>query len=132
MVDSDRGEKKEFLEAEDNEDVIGVMEDSTIGHKNKIEEKQEDMFDAHKIQQNVLDQTDNRHNPHLFMDFGEDEVTTEGRQPIEASQPRKEAEGQPRNKRKRGKRDVKKFDSDEDNAEEKPEEKVEQAQESIF
>lgn len=31
------------------------MEDSTIGHKNKIEEKQEDMFDAHKIQQNVLD-----------------------------------------------------------------------------
>jgi len=31
----DRGEKK-FLEHEDNENVIGVMEDSTIEVRNKI------------------------------------------------------------------------------------------------
>ena len=102
------------------------MEDSSIGHKNKIEEKQEDMFDAHKYQQNPLDQTDNTHNPHNFMDFGEEDITTEGLQSQATSELKKEAEGQqPRNKRKRGKRDVKKFDSDEDNIEEKQEEKVE-------
>ena len=108
---SDRPEKK-FLEQEDNENIIGVMDES-VDQRNKIEEKQEDMFGAHQIKQNILhlDQDTPDTNNNAFLDFNDD--------PNQHEEPAKEQasiqqQDPPKNKRKRerGRREVKKFDSD--------------------
>lgn len=64
-------EKKEFNRDEDNE--IAVVDEDTTDSRNKIEERQKDLFDAHLYQENLL-HSDHRHarNDNL-LDFEEEE-----------------------------------------------------------
>ncbi len=52
------------------------MDESNSEYKNKIEEKQEDMFDPHKLQQNILKEED-RSYQNNFIDFGDEDILEE-------------------------------------------------------
>jgi hypothetical protein len=55
---------------------VGVMDESTADYRNKIEEKTEDMFDPHKLQQNILKESE-RSYQNNFVDFGDEDIIDE-------------------------------------------------------
>jgi hypothetical protein len=111
-----------FIEKEENE--VGVMDESTSDYRNKIEEKQEDMFDPHKLQQNILKENEKSYQNN-FIDFGDDDIVEEPPAKQETpqqnilEQDKTEEPSPKKNPRKRAKRDKKAIiDSDEDIKEE--------------
>lgn len=52
------------------------MDESTADYRNKIEEKTEDMFDPHKLQQNILKESE-RSYQNNFVDFGDEDIVDE-------------------------------------------------------
>jgi hypothetical protein len=108
------------------------MDESNIDYRNKIEEKQEDMFDPHKLQQNIL-QENQKSYQNNFIDFGDEDVIeetvqkpeTEKKELREEKEEEEKGEEQlaKKNARKRGKREKKAIiDSDEDIKDEQPSE----------
>lgn len=98
------------------------MDESNIEYKNKIEQKQEDMFDPHKLQQNILKEEDKSYQNN-FIDFGDEDIVEEQfvQQPKKTQknvfEEDKKVEDSPnkKNTRKRPKREKKNIlDSDED------------------
>ena len=52
------------------------MDESTSEYRNKIEEKTEDMFDPHKLQQNIFKESE-RSYQNNFVDFGDEDIIDE-------------------------------------------------------
>lgn len=93
------------MEKEDEDNIVGVMDENNSEIKNKIQEKQEDVFDAHKLTQNILEGMQNKNQRDFnLIDFGEEQDILEPPKQELTQEQKTIEETSNRKNRKRGKR----------------------------